>query len=128
MPTTITTESPYLSLQQAARRIPPTKGERPCHTATITRWIVKGVRSADGGTVKLQARRFPGGWKVTAEAIEEFLSRLTNTALNETEPADIPTTTISARRQRELDRVDRDLDEARITANPRRRTRPAAGK
>jgi hypothetical protein len=119
---TITTEScPYLSLSQAARRIPPTKGERPCHVATLTRWITKGVRAANGSVVRLQARRFPGGWKVTAEALEEFLDKLTSAALDESDPTQAPTVRPSAQRQRVLEAIDRELDKAGICTNPKPR-------
>jgi hypothetical protein len=122
---TITTEGgQYRSLPQAVRRIPPTKGNRPVHTSTLTRWITKGVRKADGVVIKLRARRFPGGWKVADQAIDEFLDELTRAALAQTEPAAAPAPAISPRRQRELDRVDAELDAAGIVSGPTRSPRP----
>jgi hypothetical protein len=95
----------YLSLAQAARRFPPTKREKPVHVSTVTRWIMKGVRSASGAIIKLEARRFPGGWKVTTEAIDDFLDKLTAAALVRSPPGGPEGVELSARRQRELARV-----------------------
>jgi hypothetical protein len=80
---------PYRSLAQIARRIPSTKGDRPVHPATLTRWILRGAKAPDGTVIKLEARKFPGGWKVTEEAVERFLDRLTQAALGE--PVEVPT-------------------------------------
>jgi hypothetical protein len=115
---------PYLSLAQAARRIPPTKGDRPVHVSTLTRWITKGVKTAAGWVIRLEARRFPGGWKVTEEAVDAFLDELTRAALgSEPIPCASPNpntspgssrsaSRLSARRQRELDRVEAELTRA----------------
>jgi hypothetical protein len=58
---------------------------------------------------------------VTAEALEEFLDKLTSAALGDSKPAEAPTRR-SARRQRELAEVDRALDRAGIVPGS---TRPA---
>jgi hypothetical protein len=97
----------YRSLSHAARRFPPSKTDRPVHTATLTRWIVKGVRSASGAIVKLEARRFPGGWKVTDQAVEEFLDKLTAAALDHPQAGGAETVRTSTQRQRENECVDR---------------------
>jgi hypothetical protein len=114
MPTISPEPCPYRSLAQAVRRLPPTRGDRPVHVSTLTRWITRGVRAADGSIVKLDARRFPGGWKVTDEALDLFLEALTHAALGRPEPAEAPIRTPSRRRAAELARVDRALDAARI--------------
>ena len=57
----------------------------------MVRWITKGVKAANGTVVRLEARRFPGGWKVADQAIEEFLDKLTAAALSEL-PEDWPAT------------------------------------
>jgi hypothetical protein len=88
----------YFSLSQAAKLIPPTKGDRPVSPVTITKWITRGVRCGNGAVVRLESRRFPGGWKVTREAIEHFVDELTRIALA-AEGAPMPT---SARRARQL--------------------------
>jgi hypothetical protein len=107
MPTTAIESCPYRSLSQIARRIPSTKGDGAVHTATLTRWILRGVRVADGTVIKLEARKFPGGWKVTEEAVEHFLDRLTSAALgDDSKPESIRP---SMARQKELARVDVEL-------------------
>jgi hypothetical protein len=101
----ITSEScPYLSLAQASRLIPPTKGDRPVHTSTITRWIVAGVRSGNGNIVRLKARKFPGGWKVSPDALEEFLDELTRAALSVEGAPTLPDP--SKHRQKEIQRAE----------------------
>jgi hypothetical protein len=109
------TQSEYLSLSQAARRVPPTKNDRPVHASTISRWVRLGCKLGDGTIIKLRATRFPGGWKVTEEALDEFLGRLTRAALGESGyPAspsvESPGFVVPIGRRQELDRVDRELD------------------
>jgi hypothetical protein len=113
--TTNSTEScPYLSLAQAARRIPPTKGDRPVHVSSLTRWITRGVKTQAGSVIRLEARRFPGGWKVTSQAVDEFLDDLTRAALGDdpTPNPELSSSRVSARRQRELARVEAELARA----------------
>ena len=100
---TAATEHVYLSLSQAARRFPPTKTDRPVHVSTLTRWIVKGARAVDGTRIKLEARRFPCGWKVTDRAIERFLNRLTAAVLDQSEPDGTRAIPPSDQRQMELE-------------------------
>lgn len=107
MPIVSTESCPYLPLVHAARLIPPTRGERPVHVSTLARWITKGVLKSDGTRAKLQARRFRGGWKVTAEALNQFIDELTDSALGgESDSSTIPP---SSARKRELARVDAEL-------------------
>jgi hypothetical protein len=111
MPTISTESCPYLSLSQAARRIPPTKGDRPVHVSTLTRWITRGVKTAAGSVIRLEARRFPGGWKVTSHPVDEFLDELTRAALGDgpTPNSELSSSRISARRQRGLARLEAEL-------------------
>ena len=104
--------SAYMSMTEAARLFPSSKGDLPTHPSTVSRWLTTGVKVADNRFIRLEAIRFPSGWKVTREAIDVFLSRLTVVAPGEAEePAQAPT---SRTRQAELDRVDRELDAAGI--------------
>ena len=66
----------YYGLAQAAKFYPQTNG-RPPHPSTLTRHILRGVRLNDGTTLKLRAKRTPGGWHVSREAVDEFIDRLT---------------------------------------------------
>jgi hypothetical protein len=94
-------------LTEAARLLPPTKAGKPVHPSTVLRWIHPGIKAADGSMIKLAARRYPGGWQTTHEAIEAFLDRLTQVALEKVDPSGSPTPTPA--RQHELDQTDRDL-------------------
>jgi hypothetical protein len=108
----------HFSLQQAARlfrssRVDRDGNEIPTHPATVSRWITTGVKAADGTRVRLEAVRSPSGWKVSRDAVDAFLARLTALALgDEAESAESADAPVSAARQRHLDRVDRELDEA----------------
>jgi hypothetical protein len=103
-----TATCPYLSLAQVSLRIPPTKGNRPVHPSTITRWITRGARSADGSIIKLEGCRFPGGWKVTEDALERFLDRLTTAALGDDAPIEDPAARMSPQRRRRYERAQRE--------------------
>jgi hypothetical protein len=92
-----------------AKAIPSCRIDGPTHPATITRWIMRGVRLRDGSRLRLAATRSPGGWLVTDDAIEHFLAALTADRLGEPAPAP-PSAT--AARQRELARVHAELNAA----------------
>jgi hypothetical protein len=64
-------------LSEAARRITSTQNGKSTHPATVTRWIKRGVRLSDGSVLKLAARRYPGGWTVSDDAVNQFIDRLT---------------------------------------------------
>lgn len=68
----------YRSLSEAAGQFPPFRTGRPVQVATLTRWITDGVRARNGGLIKLKAKRLPGRWVVTDEAVAEFVEALTN--------------------------------------------------
>jgi hypothetical protein len=78
------------------------------------RWITKGVRSANGTVVRLEARRFPGGWKVADQAIEEFLDKLTDAALADVANIGQPPLRSAVHRHRDVIRAERELEEAGI--------------
>src|SRR4051794_1225576 len=63
----------YYRLADAARDLYPV----PNHPATVTRHILRGVKLRDGTTAKLAAVRTPGGWLVTAQAVDEFIAVIT---------------------------------------------------
>lgn len=67
----------YRKLSEVGRRLPSFRNNKPVHPATITRWILEGVRLQDGSRLKLAAKRLPGGWVVSDEAVAEFIDRLT---------------------------------------------------
>jgi hypothetical protein len=82
----------YRSLSEIARRLPPNRGAKPVHAATLSRWITKGVWTKTGQLIKLQARRFPAGWRTTDQWVEEFLEAYTAAELGNQPPAGEPST------------------------------------
>jgi hypothetical protein len=106
----VTTSYSYLSMKQAARLFPPSRGDVPVHPATLTRWIISGARTADGARIRLKAIRVPSGWKTTEEDVEAFLAALTGAALGETDVQHEITVTPTSSRLRELAKVDTQLD------------------
>jgi hypothetical protein len=72
-----------LTLVQAADRLPGSKGCDHPDPATLTRWILRGVKTP-AGRVRLEAAKLPSGWRTSAQAVDRFLA-----ALN---PADEPST------------------------------------
>jgi hypothetical protein len=101
----------YRSLSEVAKRFPANKTDRPVHVATLTRWVLVGVKLSVGRRLKLRAVRFPGGWRTTDAWVEEFLSAITADRMGD--DATLPETIRTpAKRRRELARVDRDLSKA----------------
>ncbi len=72
----LTAEQP-ISLEAAARLVPPARGGKRCHISTLLRWIVDGSRAPDGSRVRLEAVRLGGKWVTSAAALQRFAERLT---------------------------------------------------
>src|SRR5262249_7477178 len=72
-----------LTLKQAASIVPCSRGDAPVRSQTVARWITTGGRAADGSRIRLQAFRYPSGWRVTEEALAEFIDRLTQSSMAE---------------------------------------------
>ena len=58
-----------------ARRLPALRGDNSTHPATITRWIIRGVRTATGERIHLEAVRLASRWISTEAAVRRFLER-----------------------------------------------------
>ncbi len=95
-----------LSLSQAARRLPSSRGGRPVHSSCVWRWINDGVRLPDGAIVKLEAARLAGRWLTSTPAIERFLARQTPT----TETASMPVPRTPTQRRKASERAARELE------------------
>jgi hypothetical protein len=67
----------YRTLSEVARGFPPNRSDKPVHRQTLKRWIEQGIRTSDGGRVRLRAVRFPAGWRTRDEWVEDFLASLT---------------------------------------------------
>jgi hypothetical protein len=77
----------YRTLSEVARRFPPNRPDKPVHRQTLKRWIEQGIRTLDGGRVKLRAVRFPAGWRTTDEWVKDFLAALTADRVGGAKPA-----------------------------------------
>jgi hypothetical protein len=99
----VLTEEPLISLSQAAARFPGHRGADRLHPATLTRWILKGVKALDGRRVKLEAVRIGCRWLTSEPALQRFADALGNP------PDDPPPARTPTARQRASDRADAEL-------------------
>jgi hypothetical protein len=67
-------EPTYLLLREAAALVPSSRGSGRCHPATLTRWILQGVRAVGGRRVNLRAVRRGSTWLTTRPWLEQFLA------------------------------------------------------
>jgi hypothetical protein len=72
----LTCETP-LSLDQAAKRLPPFRQGRPVNPTTVSRWITEGICLPDGRRVRLDAVRVGGRWLTSVEALNRFAAAQT---------------------------------------------------
>jgi hypothetical protein len=103
----LSTESP-ISLNEAARSVPPSRSAKRTHLSTILRWILKGAKAPSGEIVKLEALRLGGKWITTREALQRFAEALTPDL--QAEPPQSPRSSTarqsaSQRAAQELDRI-----------------------
>jgi hypothetical protein len=68
---------PLIALTQAARKYPGHRGAARLHPATLTRWILAGVRAPDGRRVRLEAVRVGCRWLTSEAALARFAAALT---------------------------------------------------
>jgi hypothetical protein len=61
-----------LSLSEAARLFPASRGKGRLHPATIWRWICQGVELSDGSRLRLEAVRLGGRFLTSKEALLRF--------------------------------------------------------
>jgi hypothetical protein len=94
-------------LANAAKRVPPSRNEKPTHPSTLARWISKGIRLPDGTVLKLEGRRYPGAWMVSDEAVDEFVNALTRARTGE--PAEVAPVAPAACRKA-VERAERELE------------------
>jgi hypothetical protein len=65
-----------LSLNQAAKMLPPGRRGRPVTLSCLLRWVLDGVNTPMG-RVRLEAIRMGGRWITSVEALERFADQLT---------------------------------------------------
>jgi hypothetical protein len=104
----LTTEA-TVSLSQAARLLPPGRGERPVTLSCLLRWILRGARSPSGERVRLEAVRLGGRWLTSREALQRFAEALTPRLADTQPPPRAP-----AARQRASERAARQLEKLGI--------------
>jgi len=92
-----------ISLSQAAARFPGHRGAERLHPATLTRWILRGVRAVDGRRVKLEATRFGCRWLTSEAELQRFADALAAPA------ADAPLVRTPTDRQAASTRADAEL-------------------
>ena len=86
-----------LTLQQAADRIPISRGGAPCHPATIWRWITAR---------KLEGCRIGNRWLTSVEAMQRHSERETLAVLGATPAPEAPVQTKG--RQQAIQRAERE--------------------
>ena len=96
-------EEPLISLAQAAARYPGHRGAKRLHPATLTRWILTGVKALDGRRVKLEAMRVGSRWLTSEAALQRFAD-----ALGAPAPSNPPSRTPTTR-QRASEKADAEL-------------------
>jgi hypothetical protein len=103
------TNETTLSLAQAARLLPPSRGGRPVTLSCLLRWVLHGVRSPGGQLVRLDAIRLGGRWVTSREALQRFAEALTPRLGDPLPEQRTPTA-----RQRASDRASRALEKLGI--------------
>jgi hypothetical protein len=93
---------------EIARSIPPSRAGKPVHPLTLSRWRSPGIKRRDGTYITLRCVRLPSGWRTTLRWLEEFFEQLT--AEKSGQPAPAPEIRTPARRRREIERANRELD------------------
>jgi hypothetical protein len=97
-----------ISLNDAAKLIPPARRGKRTHLSTILRWILTGAEAPDGTAVRLEGIRLGSRWMTSREAIQRFAERLTPQCADT--PAALPPRTSTARRKAG-EQAGRDLEQ-----------------
>jgi hypothetical protein len=93
---------PHISPTALARQVCLDDTGRPVHTATIIRWISRGV-CVRGQVIKLEALRLGGRWITSRPALDRFMARLTAASSGEVAQPSVATPA------KEDERADREL-------------------
>ena len=94
------------TLTRAARRVPPTRQDRPVTLSCLFRWIKQGVIGPDGERIFLEAARLANKWVTSPGAIRRFVEA--QTPRFDSPPAPAPRA--PAARARAAERAGRDLE------------------
>jgi hypothetical protein len=66
-----------VSIREGAALYPGRRHGKKLNFSTLWRWIINGIRAADGQVVRLEAVRLGARWVTSREAIARFSARLT---------------------------------------------------
>jgi hypothetical protein len=94
----ITTEQ-LITLEDAAARIPPGRGGRPCNPSTVYRWILSR---------KLEGTRIGNRWLTSVEALQRHSERETLAVLGAKPAPQIPVQTKG--RRKAIERAEREAE------------------
>lgn len=82
--------------------IPRTKNGRPVHVATAWRWCKKGLLLPDGSRLRMEAVCAGRNLVTSRDAVDKFLSRLTEARLNVVDGPENEPTGRTPEKEREL--------------------------
>ena len=92
---------PLITLTRAAGKVPGHRGADRLHPATLTRWILIGVKGPAGGRVKLEAVRMGSRWLTSEAAVARFSAALTPPSADSSAPSRSPAERRQAAQQAE---------------------------
>lgn len=102
-PIPLLADGPLITAAEVAARFPGARGAARLHPATVTRWILKGVRGPGGRRVRLEAVRVGSRWMTTQAALARFAAALAA-------PADAAPSRSPAARNRASERAATELE------------------
>ena len=95
---------------KAAAKLQPFRNRttrKPAHVGTMYRFVMQGARASNGERVRLEVVRTPSGLRTSAQAVQRFISELTNPE------ADVPQA-MPVQRQQQIDSAQARLAAAGI--------------
>jgi len=95
----ITANDELISLTTAAKLFPGSRGAARTHPATITRWILTGLRRTDGKIIKLAGARMGYRWFTTIKALNELSGELSSIPIATTDTPQMSSGDIAAANQ-----------------------------
>ena len=90
-----------VSVSQIAKQVPGSRGSESQHPATITRWIVKGIKLRDGSRLRLKADRYGSRWMIKPSDFAQFLRDTTESFLPSDAASPAPRSPAKVRRAAE---------------------------
>ncbi|QJW93151.1 hypothetical protein [Frigoriglobus tundricola] len=108
-PSLLTSGEKLFSPAAIAKQIPSHRDKAHLNGATVFRWIVRGVKTANGDVIRLEAVKLGSFWRTSLEAVERFSSKLTSASIQtDTPPAPLAPT--PKQRSRAAAKASREAD------------------